>query len=103
MNTRNKPILLLWLPVMVWAATFTYGTCLLFYLLNNGWNYREGYITEVSAAVVLINLVAVFFTLIMASVYPARYKEFIHRLLLLISNIPVAFVYITLVRLFAPF
>ncbi|MFP9098717.1 hypothetical protein ACLI09_06660 [Flavobacterium sp. RHBU_24] len=99
-----KPTFLLWLPVVVWAATFFYGTCLLFYLLNTEWDYyNSDYVVGTAAVAIFINIVAVVHTLIMTSVHPFYQKEFGYRLLLLLTNIPVAYVYIYLARAHAPF
>ena len=103
-NRLFKPTFLLWLPVVVWAATFTYGTCLLFYLLNTEWdNYNSDYVVGTAAVAIFINILAVVYTMIMISAQHFYGKEFTHRLLLLLTNVPVAYVYILLVRAYAPF
>ena len=103
-NRLFKPTFLLWLPVVVWAATFFYGTCLLFYLLNTEWDYyNSDFVVGTAAVAIFINVVAVVHTLIMTSVQHFYSKEFMYRLLLLLTNMPVAYVYILLVRAYAPF
>ncbi|MFP9113899.1 hypothetical protein ACLI1A_08135 [Flavobacterium sp. RHBU_3] len=104
MKRLSKPTILLWLPVVVWAATFTYGNCLLFYMLNAAWDYyNRDYVVGSAAVVIFINITAVVFTLIMSSTERPYRKELNYRLLLLLTNIPVACLYIQLVRAYASF
>jgi len=103
-NRLFKPTFLLWLPVVVWAATFTYGTALLFYLLNTEWDYyNSDFVVGTAAVAIFINIVAVVYTMVMASVHVFHRKEFGYRLLLLLTNVPVAYVYVMVVRAYAPF
>lgn len=103
MNTLNKPTFLLWLPIVVWAATFTYSSYLLFMVIDLPSAYYADQVMGNGLVVALFSNIVVFtLTLILVSVYPENRKEFLLRLALLLSNILVAFIYTSLIRHYNP-
>ena len=103
METLNKPTFLLWLPIVVWAATFTYSSYLLFIVIDLPSACHADRAMGNGLVVVLFTNIAVFtLTLILTSVYPERQREFLIRLCLMLSNIAVAIIYSSIVSYYNP-
>lgn len=95
---------LLMLPVIVWGATFTFGTVWLFILMSIE---KDPYVTDVLIytllTVISINIATIALVFI-ASYYHEKYKkELQSRIFLMLTNIPVAALYFALICRFSKF
>jgi hypothetical protein len=92
------------LPVFVWAATFTFGTTWLFFLMNTP---KDSYVSDVllySLVLVISANIATLTIVFIASYYHENYKkELQSRMFLMLANIPVAALYFILMCRFAKF
>lgn len=103
MKRLSKPTFLLWLPVVVWAATFIYCTYLYFAVLDMPSAYYAEEVMGYGHVVAIFSNIATFtLTMIMTSVYPEKRQAFVNRLLLLLSNFITAAVYSTLMHHYNP-
>ncbi len=93
----------MWLPVVVWAATFIYCIYLYFVVKNSPSAYCAEYIMGIGHVVaIFINIITFTFTLIMMSVYPEKQNALFHSLLLLLTNFVTAAVLSTLISIQNP-
>nr|WP_322626034.1 hypothetical protein [uncultured Flavobacterium sp.] len=92
MKRLSKPTLLLWLPVVVWAATFTVLTVLFFFGSTLEIAHGQA-LKTILLGILFINIIAMSVTCVAMTVYRLDYKEYLLRLLLMLSNIPAVIIY----------
>ncbi len=103
MNLLNKPTSFLQLPIVVWAATFTYITYLFFEVSDAPSAYYADKLLGIGHVITIFgNIITFTLTLVMVSVYPEKQREFMLRLFLLLSNIVVALIYTSLIQHYNP-
>jgi hypothetical protein len=98
MKRLSKQTLLLWLPVVVWAATFTLLTVLFFFgnYIDVLW---ETAIKIILISILCINIVSASVTCVAMTLYKTKSREYLLRLLLLLSNIMTVFIYQLIINL----
>lgn len=101
MKRLRKPTILLWLPIVVWAATFTLLTVLFFFgnYIDAIW---ESVIKTILVVILCLNIVTASITCVAMTIDKHKGKEYILRLLLLLSNIPTVIVYQFIINLIYP-
>ncbi len=100
MKRLSKPTLLLWLPIVVWAATFSYFIYLFFAVRDEIYGYHiEQLMGSVPVIVLIINAITFFTALISISVYPQKQKQLLYRLLLLLTNCITAAIFSSSIQL----
>ncbi len=100
MKRLSKPTFLLWLPVVVWAATFSLLTVLFFF-----GNYMDALwpiIKVILISMLCLNIVSASVTCVAMTIYKSKSREYALRLLLLISNILTAIIYRFILNLIYP-
>lgn len=105
MITHNKTGAPQWirnLPVVVWAATLLFGTTLLLILLNTPKDnvVATHAFTYVAVAVVL-NVMVLLFTMAAILHHKDNNRELVSGIILLLTNIPIAFFYVFLLMHFS--
>ncbi|TRW26435.1 hypothetical protein FMM05_03380 [Flavobacterium zepuense] len=105
MITHNKTGAPQWihnLPVVVWAATLLFGTTLLLILLNAP---KDGFIVTHAftyvAGVIVVNVVVLLFTMAAVLHHKDNNRELVSGIILLLTNIPIAFFYVFLLMHFS--
>ena len=105
MITHNKTGAPQWiyrLPVVVWAATLLFGTTLLLILLNAPKDslvvtYAFTYV----AIAIVINVLVLLFTMAAVLHHKDNNRELVSGIILLLTNIPIAFFYVFLLMHFS--
>lgn len=94
----------MWLPVVVWAATFTYCIYLYFAVKDAPSAYCAESIMGIGYVIVIfINIIVFTLTLIMISVYPEKQNALLYRLLLLLTNFVTAAVLSNMIKINNPY
>lgn len=92
MKRLSKPTLLLWLPVVVWAVTFSLLTVLFFFGSRLEITLGSA-LKTILLGILFINIITMSVTCVAMTVYRLDYKEYLWRLLLMLSNVPAVILY----------
>jgi len=107
MITRQKtniPQWLISLPVVIWAATLLFGTTLLLILLNTDKGSLFAVQFHIYVAVAVVFNVAVLLFMVAAAMHHSQNNRvLVSGIVLMLTNLPIAFFYLFLLMHFARF
>ncbi|KOS05989.1 hypothetical protein AM493_08025 [Flavobacterium akiainvivens] len=96
-----KQTVLLWLPILLWALTLVYNTYLFVNLLDMpSVYYAECFAFNGFVSILFINIVVFTWLLILASADAKLRRKLLMRCLLILTNLPIVWVYILLLKHF---